>query len=267
MTSASPTLSLNGSRLVRLLSEMEVSNERVSHQRFSERLGQLIDMPGSIRLAGIHSKLSTTVFEPAANAADSLAGAATKAEYFRVRQAMIQTIVQSFTVDRSTARNTLPAFNHEDNREGRDGSDGRDGCEGPADKIPAFGPYQRFYVTHQREFEFRILALHAEVRQAIAGISPTLAKLAVLDQALNDLLLSHSRKFLARIPRLLAKRFTYLYNDASLPPGGWFAAFCQEMQALLLAELEMRLLPTQGLIEAIDEHTIKKRQHVQPPRP
>jgi hypothetical protein len=36
-----------------------------------------------------------------------------------------------------------------------------------------------------------------------------------------------------------------------MQPGGWLAAFGQELQEALLAELDARLQPVTGLIEAI----------------
>jgi hypothetical protein len=36
--------------------------------------------------------------------------------------------------------------------------------------------------------------------------------------------------------------------------GAWLARFCNDMQMLLLAELELRLQPTVGLIEALNNN-------------
>ena len=40
--------------------------------------------------------------------------------------------------------------------------------------------------------------------------------------------------------------------DAWVAPGGWLHQFRQEMQTLLLAELETRLEPVQGLLDALN---------------
>jgi hypothetical protein len=36
-----------------------------------------------------------------------------------------------------------------------------------------------------------------------------------------------------------------------LQAGGWLAHFCQELHTVLLAELDLRLQPTLGLVEAL----------------
>ena len=99
------------------------------------------------------------------------------------------------------------------------------------------------------------------MRKAAQGASAELAQLVVLDEALSDTLVVHSRKFFAAIPGLLALRYTHLLNEYTVAcdnpqdnSGSWpqlLQLFCDNMQSLLLAELEARLLPTQGLIEAL----------------
>jgi Protein of unknown function (DUF3348) len=38
-----------------------------------------------------------------------------------------------------------------------------------------------------------------------------------------------------------------------IKPGGWLSAFCIEMRELLLAELEVRLQPVVGMINALPQ--------------
>ena len=40
-----------------------------------------------------------------------------------------------------------------------------------------------------------------------------------------------------------------------LQPGAWLHTFCQDMRAVLLAELELRLQPVAGLLDALNEVT------------
>ena len=78
------------------------------------------------------------------------------------------------------------------------------------------------------------------------------------------------RQLLLKIPQLLKSRFEHLFKDhqqkladteqtdnpmAWTQAGGWLARFCNDMQMLLLAELELRLQPTMGLIEAINDES------------
>lgn len=149
------------------------------------------------------------------------------------------------------------------------------------------GPYQRRYLTHQREMSVRIAGLQASVRAALVEQSAPLRRLAVLDGVLDQTVLARKASLFAVIPCLLAKRFEQLRDahptclaeaDASTerqreeqseaPPEGrrpdeaeqdgrpqWLATFHSDMQAVLLAELELRLQPVAGLITAFD-HSI-----------
>jgi hypothetical protein len=72
---------------------------------------------------------------------------------------------------------------------------------------------------------------------------------------------------LANIPILLARRFTQRYQEhqatlapgciddpaAWTSPGSWLEAFCHDTQAMLLAELDLRLKPASGLIAALGQ--------------
>lgn len=40
-----------------------------------------------------------------------------------------------------------------------------------------------------------------------------------------------------------------------MQPGGWLARFCAEMQRVLLAELDLRLMPVAGLVAALDKES------------
>ena len=89
---------------------------------------------------------------------------------------------------------------------------------------------------------------------------------AALDAVLEQALATRERNLLATLPLLLAKRFGHLYKahqealgdrlalddpEMWMRPGGWLAMYCRDMQAVLLAELEVRLQPVAGLIEAL----------------
>jgi hypothetical protein len=45
-----------------------------------------------------------------------------------------------------------------------------------------------------------------------------------------------------------------------MQPGGWLANFCRELQGVLLAELDLRLQPTVGLIEALSNEVGKRNE-------
>ena len=234
MTQASSQLSLNGSRLVRFLTELAVTDVEISHSHFAGRLGQLIDLADSITLSNAHSKLPTMAFEPA-----TVATAAVTDKFLSIRTTIIRSVISSFDPAAGASRIKLPVPR----------------AESPSDTAAAYEPYLRFYRAHQREFDLRIQRLQLQVREAATGLSPELAQLAALDSVLNDTLTLHTRKFFTAIPRLLGKHFEQLAGE--YPPMELHERFCDDMQGLLLAEIETRLLPVLGLIEALNTHTDK----------
>jgi hypothetical protein len=129
-----------------------------------------------------------------------------------------------------------------------------------------FSPYRRYYLAHQRDMQVGIAPLRTSARAALSRHSPALQHLAALDAVLDQALATRERTLLSTVSSLLAKRFEHLYaahqaaqveaqadDDPSrwMEPGEWLAVFCREMQAVLLAELDTRLQPVAGLIEAL----------------
>ncbi|HCB41034.1 MAG TPA: DUF3348 domain-containing protein, partial [Gammaproteobacteria bacterium] len=56
-------------------------------------------------------------------------------------------------------------------------------------------------------------------------------------------------------PRLLQRRFNLLQQQAQ---PGWLQQFRKDVQALLLAELDLRLQPVLGLVEALEREVSRK---------
>ena len=233
MTQAAAHISLNGSRLVRFLSDLRVSDAAVTQKRFAERLGSLIDLSDSITLSSAHSAIGATAFEPG-----GMSHGDAQQEFLRVRAAIVQSVMRSFAAQSGPTRIKLPV----------------PAAETPTDISAAFEPYRTFYSAQQRDIDFKIQKLQLQMREAAAGLSPELAQLSALDAALGNTLTLHTRKFFAVIPGLLGKRFEHLYQQHP----SWSAMhkpFCADMQGLLLAEIEARLLPVLGLVEALGTDT------------
>ncbi len=252
MTQTATLASPKGSRLVRFLSELSVTGVEVSHKNFAERLGRLIDLSDSIALSKTHGQL-TSISAEAATRTDSKAFAESVLnELLQTREQMVQFILRSFSPE--TGWLTLPTAN----------------AKATPEELMAYEAYQRFYVTHQREIDFKAKSLRRHCREAISDLSPQMAQLAALDAALDDTLEVDARKLFTGVPRLLGKRFKYLLQQHQQTmegqrddpsqwtlPGGWLDVFYKEMQGLLLAELEARLQPALGLIEALNTEVEK----------
>jgi hypothetical protein len=138
----------------------------------------------------------------------------------------------------------------------------------------AYAPYRRYHQAIQRDLETKVGALRARVRDAVAQVSPTLRQLAALDGAFDTILCEREARLLATVPSLLEKRFQQLLQahqqaladrqqadsvELWMKPGAWLARFCAELQSVLLAELDLRLQPSMGLLDALHH---EKSQHI-----
>lgn len=236
MTRSSPGTNFNSSRLVRFLAELSIVDAAESKQAFAERLGQWLDFADAIALHAAHG-----------NAAAQRVGGAESStalanEFASARAAWASSIAASCAKwpTSSTAADLDPAA--------------------------AYAPYRRFYSAQQGEMDVAIRPWRNKARRALAQAGGKLGQLASLDGALDKILGARERQLLATVPALLERRFALLASahrqrlaetgqpdDPGLwmQPGGWLADFGKELAMVLLAELDLRLQPTVGLIEAL----------------
>ena len=237
MNQAPDFAAANLSRLVSFLRQLQVADAAISHRNFADKLGQLIDLADSFTLADELRALPRLRFEP-----QQLDRQQLKVAFLEERMALTETIVKRFVPDSASLSINLPM---------PDSS-----AETSASK--AFEPYYRFYALQQSEMESRIHRLRQRVRQTLTGTSQTMAQLAKLDSTLHQALSTQIRKSFAVVPRLLARHFEQLRQQphpiaADEQASAWLAQFYRDMQSLLLAELDIRLQPVIGLIEALDD--------------
>ncbi|MDO9600056.1 MAG: DUF3348 domain-containing protein [Azoarcus sp.] len=255
-----PRTGFNRSRLVRALADLAATDAAESKQSFADRLGQWLDFNSALSL---YSVLNAGTEGVAKGASVALTAAAAREEFARVRGGLVESITPDGVLRPGKTRMALPD------------SPPQASIEGAADLAPDFAPYHRYYLAHQRDMNTSIGPLRATVRAALAAHSPALERLAALDAVMDQALEARERKLLATVPGRLAKRFEQLFGahraaradtqvdsqgdiqvvddpDRWMQPGGWLAVFCAEMQVALLAELEVRLQPIAGLIEALD---------------
>ncbi|MES2979959.1 MAG: DUF3348 family protein [Pseudomonadota bacterium] len=140
-----------------------------------------------------------------------------------------------------------------------------------------FAPYRQRYMEQQRNMDLMIRALRDNVRQTLKGTSPELRNLAALDAVWEQILGAREQKLLTTVPARLKRRFDSLQKlhqreaaanpapeqqeesqqyrsdaQSSRQPRGWLDLFERELHEILLAELEVRLEPVTGLIEAFN---------------
>lgn len=244
MTQLPLATSADASRLVRLLKEWVEGDVPAAKRGFAERLGQLFDLPDSIRVSSAQARVPEANFAPNGLTMDEV-----RDEFFRGRTALIRSALRTFGQGSGHTRIRFPL----------------EDTAATAEEATDAEPYMTFYTTLQRDIDFRARTLQAAVRESVAGISPPLAQLCALDNALTAPLAANHRRLFSAIPGLLLKRFEFLLAEyrQSVPQGQhqpdlWtqtLATLRNDMQGLVLAEIETRLLPTLGLIEALEEHT------------
>jgi hypothetical protein len=238
-----PGTSLNSARLVRVLANLAVADVVEAKQSLAERLGQWLDFTDAMAL---FSALNGNAPVSQTKAPDS----SVQGEFARVRTTLADSITMDGVLNPGRARIKLPT----------------PAPNAPVESAADFSPYHRYYQAHQRDMNAAIGPLRANVRAVLASGSPALQRLAALDAVLEQALATRERNLLATLPLLLAKRFGHLYKahqevlgdrldlddpEMWMRPGGWLAMYCRDMQAVLLAELEVRLQPVAGLIEAL----------------
>ena len=85
-----------------------------------------------------------------------------------------------------------------------------------------------------------------------------MAQLAALDAVMDQLFSGREQRLLSQLPAFLKTRFAALRQQAAQPdiPDApddlrWLHHFAAEFEQILLAELDLRLQPVTGLIEAL----------------
>jgi len=252
-----PRTHFTSSTFIRLLAELASTETADSRQSFAERLSLWLDWSDAISLSAALNGASAPIPSQALAGVSSAASAIFE-EFARVRADLVKSITTGglFMVDKASMK--LPTLSP-------------DAATGNA---MDFSPYRRQYVAHQRVMAERIGPLRLNVRAALSKQSPALSRLAALDAALDEALATRERHLLSHVPPLLERRFEHLRkshpetmaetqeSDAANPqpqPTGWWPVYRKDMQQVLLAELDMRLQPIEGMMEAMRHETTRRQ--------
>lgn len=218
-----------------------------ANHSLAELLGDEIDLSDSIALASALSSLDRA--RPAGNVSMEQP----QRQFLNARAGMLRLIANSFEPGVTPAPLSLPPASAE--------------TLSDADGVK---PFLRFYSLQQSEMEHRVSGLRRSLRGALGFEKPALARLAALDRIIDDTLGEYSRRVLATVPKLLGEHFNrrreaFLQSEAAeharpadwVIPGGWLHGFHRDMQQLLLAEMDFRLLTARALLDALEaqEHS------------
>ncbi|CAN5738351.1 DUF3348 domain-containing protein [soil metagenome] len=216
----------SGSTLVGLLARLTDIDVADAKRAFADRLSQWLGWTDAITLSSVlngdGAMVSTARTAATRSRASSAAGSTEEAECARVRAVLVAAINGDLTPARNAATGTTTEF----------------------------APYRRRYVARQQAMETNIAGLRKRVRVALARKSPAMAQLAALDTVMEQALAAQEQRLLASVPGMLEKYFKRLAHGE---PGAWQDTFAKDMRSVLLAELEIRLQPVEGLLEALRE--------------
>ena len=246
---------LSRSSLVRLLGEWAPVEAQASRQDIAQRLSQWLGVSDAITLHAAHQSIKPVAGGMTSGARAGVAKALGE-DFHRVRTALVKSIMASGVAPparNNRDRSLLPQ------------------PEGVAEADAGFAPYQQRYLEQQRQMALRIEALRGQVRHAVAA-SPRLVPLAAMDEVLERMFGTREQQLMGTVPVVLERRFEELRTAHELErtaaqqpddpaawrqPGGWLHRFGQELEASLLAEMEVRLQPVTGLMEALNNEVEK----------
>lgn len=136
-----------------------------------------------------------------------------------------------------------------------------------ANAATGFDEPRKRYIAIQHAIQAATGRLRGSLRDRLAPGGPAQARLAELDAVMEGVASPREHRLLAAVPGLLAERYLHLHRQAiasrdahDLPaqatPAGdaWPHVLRKDMQDLLLAELDVRFMPIEGLLAALRAH-------------
>lgn len=221
-----------------------------SSARFSERLTQNMDFSSSLKLSELDGHLRILEKKTEARVLQSVSSApvsidiqntALNAAFDRVHRSILHNIEQSFDETVTQARFSLPVIKETGNLD--------------------VSAYQTFYRAQQADMSAKIQGLRSYVRDALSDTTTQMAKLALLDQTLEETIGFPLRSGLRVISKTIAHYAqalqTCLDESTQEKQHTLLAQLHHELHQLLLAELALRLQPVKGLVSALNQEVLK----------
>jgi len=214
-----------GPAFIRLLARLAESNLSSTGPALSDRLSEWVDWTRAVTLSkALDGRLPPAVEGPDFDADED-------AECQRIRAALEATIVQEPEGTRHPRRVVAA-----------------DGGDAPVE----YTAFRERYLTLQRAMLSATSRLRGRLRDMLTRTSPEMARLAEVDALMEQTLSAREYSLLAKVPVLLGVHFERLREAGS--DDAWLEAFRRDMQSLLLAELDVRFQPIEGLLAALRTH-------------
>ncbi|MCC8568369.1 DUF3348 domain-containing protein [Xanthomonas citri] len=242
MAKVSPRAPLSGPAFIRLLARLSNAHIAQSNHALADRLSQWIDWTRAVAVSkALDGKLPDAEDLPEPRPLDAEACA-------RVRTALATSSVAE--LDALVARMRAEAHNA--------------ALTGAPVAAPDFAPFRQHYLAMQRAMRTATGDLRGRLRDLLALVSTDMARLAEVDAVMELTLSPREQSLLNTVPSLLGAHFERLRDaaqaqhrptdDEAAPravPDGWLDVFRKDMQSVLLAELDVRFHPIEGLLAAL----------------
>jgi hypothetical protein len=221
---------VRGPAFIRLLTRLTDVDAPQSAATLPDRLSLWLDWKQAIALS---TALDGVPAEPAEDV--PAFGQSVEEECMRSRAALVQAV--------ETDRAFLTAAQRE--------------AQGMAslDAANDYAPLRQRYIALQRKIQATTGSLRGNLRDMLAQASPALARLAEVDAVMEMALSPREQSLLGKVPTLLGDYFDGLRqrtqgttDDAAAL---WLDVFRKDMQSVLLAELDVRFQPVEGLLAAL----------------
>lgn len=245
MAKAPPRTPVSSPVFIRLLARLTDVDVPQSPHVLSDRLGQWIDWTRAVALS---RALDGTVSATAIDAPGFDSGVAD--EVARARVSLATAIAGELELSSSKRRGDEPGHAE----------------EGRANAVVDYAFFHQRYLATQRAMLAATGRLRGRLRDMLAQKSADMARLADVDAVMELTLSPREQTLLAAVPKLLGEHFARLQQAgqesptdtpsserARVParPGQWLRVFRKDMQSVLLAELDVRFQPIEGLLAAL----------------
>ncbi|MFC5429923.1 DUF3348 domain-containing protein [Paraburkholderia denitrificans] len=238
---------LSGPTLVRLLAQLADADFAEPPQSLSDRLSQWLVWTDAIALSTALSGQPPTVATGTAGMAGARASGGDEAKNLctSVRSALTKVIAREHAP--APAQRGVRAAAH---------VAPVDESADQANQVD-YREYRQRHLAIQQTLETEIGQLRGRLRAMLAATTPALARLAAVDAIMERSLGTRERSLLASVPALLGAHFERLRaaqaagEPEAVARGVWLDRFCKDRQSVLLAELEVRFQPVEGLLAAL----------------
>jgi hypothetical protein len=232
MVQASQRTTVRGPTFIRLLARLTDVGVPQSNPSLSDRLSQWLDWTQAIALS--------TALDGRPSVLDGQAfGSAEEDECARVRSSLAHAISNDAELALLRQREAEKALT----------------AEGGEPVAVDYTPFRQRYAAMQRRMQTATGHLRGRLRDMLAQRSADMARLADVDAVMERALSPREQTLLASVPTVLGDHFERLRQaeaqKADNAASAWLDVFCRDMQSVLLAELDVRFQPVEGLLAAL----------------